>query len=106
VVELTHSSRLFIVGTGEQYTADGDADGSAALCELRVDNEARPVRSNPGEEGTSSHQADSGNGFARTLITPAPLSPGEHTVSLSCSELSPDVRIATPTLAVLTISTG
>lgn len=105
-VALSQPSRLFVVATGNQYTAIGDSDGSQALCQLRIDDGDRGLSVSPGESGAGTHRGESTNGFARTLVTPDPLAAGAHEVSLTCSELSGDVRIGTPTLAVLAISAG
>lgn len=105
-VDLLKPSRLLVVATGGQYTPIGDADGSTARCQIRIDNGDRGISVSPGESGTTSHRGESVNGFARTLITPESLAAGSHQVTLACSELSPDVRIDTPTLAVLAISAG
>lgn len=105
-VELNRPSRLFVVATGDQYTAVTDTDGSRAACQVRIDGVDRGLSALLGEDGESSHVAASSNGFARTVITPDPLAAGIHEVSLSCAETSPNVRIGSPTLAVLAITAG
>lgn len=102
-VELARPSRLLVVATGAQYAAAGDAAGSRAGCEIRVDGERTGGFSTPGEEEGNTN-AGATNGFARTLVTPQPLPAGDHRVALACWELDPDVRIETPTIAVLAIT--
>jgi hypothetical protein len=95
-----------VVATGEQFTGQGDSNGSDGVCQLQVDGVARGVSFSPGESDASEHTLLSSNGFARTLITPEPLPAGTHRVAMVCSEASPDYWIGSPTLAVLAISTG
>lgn len=105
-INLVVPSRLLVVATGDQYTADGDPDGSDANCQVRIDGVDRGLSASPGDSGSSTHRGESTNGFARTVITPEPIATGSHDVSLACAEVLPDVRIGTPTLAVLAISAG
>jgi hypothetical protein len=102
-LELEHPARILVVATGGQYTGGGGAGGSAAGCDIRVDNEPRGGFSTPGEEVARTN-AGATNGFARTLVTPQPLPAGTHEIALACWELDPDVRIETPTIAALAIA--
>jgi hypothetical protein len=95
-----------VVATGGQYTGNGDSP-AAAGCDIRIDGSPRPAFATPGENGAPSvHDSGATNGFARTLVTPQPLPAGEHEVALACWELDGDVRIETPTIAVIAISAG
>jgi hypothetical protein len=105
-VDLPRASDLLIVATGDQFTSDGDANGSQGACQLQVDGVVRGRSFAPGEVDASSHRLFATNGFARTLITPEPLPAGTHQIALVCSESSPDYWIGSPTLAVLAISAG
>ena len=67
---------------------------------------APPTSRRPGEVSGTGTDDGATNGFARTLVTPDPLPAGEHEVALACWELEPDVRIETPTIAVIAISAG
>ena len=104
-VNLRRQARLLVVATGGRYAAASDPDGSAAGCDIRIDGSAAASFATPGGIQPDS---DSGatDGFARTLVTPDPLPAGEHEVALACWELEPDVRIETPTIAVIAISAG
>jgi hypothetical protein len=104
-VNLARQARLLVVATGGQYTADPDGPppGSRSACQIRIDDEPRPASVTPGDlDGDTDDGAT--NGFARTLVTPEPLPAGEHEVALACWELDGDVRIETPTVAVIAIS--
>jgi hypothetical protein len=105
-IDLRQPSNLLVVATGEQFTGQGDPDGSDGSCQLQIDSADRGVAFSPGESDGSGHKAFTSNGFARTLITPEPLPAGPHQVAMVCSEASPDFWIGIPTLAVLAISAG
>lgn len=106
VIDLPRPSNLLILATGDQFTSDGDPNGSQGTCKLRVDQIDRGATFSPGESDSSNHKLLTTNGFARTLVTPEAVSTGSHEVSLACSEALPDYWIGSPTLAVLAISTG
>ena len=102
-IELANRSTALAIATGAIYGTASPPN--RAGCDVRVDGVARPISATPGDlaSTTSSGATD---GFARTLVTPDALPAGTHKVSLACSELSGDVRIATPTIAAFAISTG
>jgi hypothetical protein len=105
-VEVARPSQVLVVATGEQFTNDGDTNGSGGNCQLRIDGADLGSSFSPGESDSSTHEGVSTNGFARTLVTPDPLTSGSHEIELACSEVLPDYWIGSPTLAVLAISTG
>jgi hypothetical protein len=103
-IRLDRPARLMVIATGGMYS-EGSSSPVRGACEVRLDGVARPTAVRPGET-VDATSADSSDGFARTVVTGAPVPPGEHRISLSCGELDPDVRIATPTIAVLAVSAG
>lgn len=103
-IELQRPARLLVIATGGQFTGGGTG-GSRAGCDIRIDGAPRPAFATPGELDSDTN-AGATNGFARTLVTPDPLPAGSHEISLACRELDPDVRISTPTVAAIAISTG
>lgn len=100
-LDLRESARVMVIATGGVYSV-GDA---SAACEVRADGNPQSVSSVPGSKSGQTDPVTT-DGFARTLVTPDPLPAGRHKFALACSELSPDVRISTPTIAALAISTG
>ena len=90
-------------GRGSRQRSEGGP--AKAECQLRVDDEATALGSNPGEEATDNTSGGATNGFARTLVTPNPIPGGSHRVALACSEVSADVRIENPTIAAIAIAT-
>ena len=102
-VDLARSARMLIVATGAINSVSSSR--ASARCDVRIDDGFRSAVATPGDEsgGTDAFGTD---GFARTLVTPEPVGAGIHQISLTCSELIPDVRIATPTIAAIAISTG
>jgi hypothetical protein len=101
-INLQRASRVLVIATGGQRSEGGPAK---AECQLRVDDEATALGSNPGEEATDNTSGGATNGFARTLVTPNPIPAGSHRVALACSEVSADVRIENPTIAAIAIAT-
>ena len=99
---LTRPARIYATATGGTYSAGGSPPVRGE-CEIRINGGLRPTALPIGEisDGTAAEATD---GFARTLVTENPLPAGSHKVALACSELDPDVRIATPTIAALAIS--
>jgi hypothetical protein len=103
-LDLSRPARLLVIVTGGQFTAGG-IGGSRAGCDIRIDGVPPSAFAIPGELDADTN-AGATNGFARTLVTPGPLPAGSHEVALACRELDPDVRISTPTIAAIAISTG
>jgi hypothetical protein len=101
-IKLSRPSRLLVVATGGQRSEGGPAD---ATCEVRIDGSPTAIDANPGEETSDNTSANATNGFARTLVTPAPLASGSHDVAVACSEGLGDVRIQHPTIAAIAIAT-
>jgi hypothetical protein len=99
-VNLNKRSRVLAVATGGEVS---DASGASAECEVRIDDAATPLSVQPGELADNTSTAAT-NGFARTAVTPDPLTPGTHKVALACNEFSPDVLIAHPTIAAIAIA--
>jgi len=60
----------------------------------------------PGEQAADNTSSTATNGFARTLLSPKPLSAGKHTVALSCKRLIGNVRIDSPTIAAVAVGAG
>jgi hypothetical protein len=99
---LNGPARLLVIATGNEETLSGA--GAAATCDIRIDGAPSPLPINPGESGTDNTSGTATDGFARTFVTPDPLSRGPHTVALACKELASDVRIDAPTIAAIAIN--
>jgi hypothetical protein len=102
-VNLPRPAQLLAIATGGQESNGGPAKAS---CQVRVDGAATALSATPGEESSDNTSVSATNGFARTRVTPGAVGAGPHTVDLACSELSGDVRIENPTLAVLAVRGG
>jgi len=95
-------SRLLITATAGFYA---EADDAKAVCEIRVDGVDQALSENPGV-GTDNTSGQATDGFARTLVTNS-VTAGTHDVALACEQLgADDARIASPTIAVIAVSTG
>jgi hypothetical protein len=102
-IKLRRPGRVMAVATGANYSEGAPAN---ANCEVRVDGRDANLDQNPGEETTDNTAAGATDGFARTLVT-SRLEEGSHRLVLACNQVGgDDVRIGSPTLAVLAISTG
>jgi len=99
-ISLNRSSNLLVIATGNQESIVGRGQAS---CRITVDGLAEPLAVNPGEAATDNTDVTATNGFARTFMPSDPLSPGPHTVALSCKRLLGQVRIDSPTIAVVAI---
>jgi hypothetical protein len=98
---LKQRSRVLAIATGGQRSEGGQA---SAECQVRIDGVATPLAVNPGEATTDNTSGGATNGFARTVVTPEPVSSGRHEVQLTCSEVAADVRIENPTIAAIAIA--
>jgi hypothetical protein len=102
-IKLRRPGRVMAIATGANYSESAPAN---AACEVRVDGRDANLDQNPGEETTDNTSAESTDGFARTLVT-SRLEEGSHRLALACNQVGgDDVRIGSPTLAVLGISAG
>jgi hypothetical protein len=102
-VKLHRPGRVMAIATGANYSDGAPAN---ANCEIRVDGSDANLDQNPGEEMTDNTSAESTDGFARTLVT-GRLEKGSHRLALACNQVGgDDVRIGSPTLAVLGITSG
>lgn len=101
-LQLSRTARLFVVATGNQESVGAVA--AAAACDVRIDDVPAANTFAPGESTSANTDSTATNGFARTLVTPDPLPPGKHKVSLACAELAGDVKIDVPTIAAIAIN--
>jgi hypothetical protein len=102
-INLHHAGRVMAIATGANYS---EGDPANANCEVRVDGRDANLDQNPGEEELDNTSAGSTDGFARTLVS-GRLSKGRHDLALACNQVgNDDVRIGSPTLAVLGITSG
>jgi hypothetical protein len=102
-IKLGRPGRVMAIATGANYSEGAPAN---ANCEVRVDGRDANLNQNPGEETTDNTSAESTDGFARTLVT-GKLSKGSHRIALACNQVGgDDVRIGSPTLAALGITSG
>jgi len=99
-VSLAEEGRILALVSGGQYSEGGPASVS---CEILVDSTRTGGRTGlPGEIAMDNTSLSATNGFARTAVSQQ-LPPGTHQVSLACSELGGDARLAAPTIAALAI---
>jgi hypothetical protein len=102
-IKLRRASRVLAIATGANYSQEAPA---IANCEVRVDGTDANLSQGSGEETTDNTSSLAADGFARTLVT-GKLSKGSHRLALACNQVGDDdVRIGSPTLAVLGISAG
>jgi hypothetical protein len=102
-VKLRRPGRVLAIATGANYSQGAPAN---ANCEVRIDGRDANLDQNPGEETTDNTAEASTDGFARTLVT-GNLNKGSHRIALACNQVGgDDVRIGSPTLAVLGITSG
>lgn len=102
-IKLRRPSRVMAIATGANYS---DGAPAAANCEVRVNGKDVNLSQGPGEETTDNTSSLATDGFARTLVT-GRLQKGSHRLALACNQVGDDdVRIGSPTLAVLAISAG
>lgn len=98
-VPLAKPGRILAFVSGGQFSEGGAA---SARCEVRFDGaRAGGTTDFPGEV-TDNTDGSATNGFARTAVS-LQLPAGPHQVSLACSELGADARLAAPTIAALAI---
>jgi hypothetical protein len=102
-VTLTARSRVLVIATGNQESLGGPGQAS---CRVSIDNRSQPIAVDPGEVASDNTALTATNGFARTFVSPTPLSAGEHTVALSCKRLIGNVRIDSPTIAAVAVGAG
>ena len=100
---LDGASRLLVVVTGNQESLGGPGQAS---CRVRIDNRLQPFAVDPGEVTSDNTALTATNGFARTFVSPTPVSAGNHTVALSCKRLIGNVRIDSPTIAAVAVGAG
>jgi hypothetical protein len=100
-LHLAKAARVLAMTTGDEESVGGPA---SATCQLRIDDEPAPIPTAPGESSVDNSSALATNGFARTLVSRDPLTPGKHKVSLACAELSGNVKIDVPTIAAIAIN--
>ena len=99
-VRLASKGRLFVVATGEYFSADPDAN---LTCRIATDDEETAAGVSPGQspDNTALEQTD---GLAVTLVTKR-LPKGQHSVALRCNEpTAGDGALASASIAVLGIS--
>jgi hypothetical protein len=99
-MRLRTKSRVLAVATGNQESIGGPAK---AICDVRVDKRPQGLAAQPGEQAADNTSSLATNGFARTVVTPDPISRGPHTIALACKELVGNVRIDVPTIAAIAI---
>jgi hypothetical protein len=100
-LNLARRSRILAIATAGQQSVGGPA---SATCEVRIDDAPASSSALPGEASTDNTSGTATDGFARTIVTPTPLTAGAHSVSLACSELAGNVRIERPTIAAIAIT--
>jgi len=99
-VSLADEGRILALVTGGQFSEGGPA---SARCEILFDGSRAGGRTDfPGEIQTDNTSLTATNGFARTAVSQQ-LPAGTHRVSLACSELGGDARLAAPTIAALAV---
>jgi hypothetical protein len=102
-IKLPRPGRVMAIATGANYS---EGPAANANCEVRIDGRDANLTQNPGEQTTNNTSSLATDGFARTLVT-GKLSKGSHRLALACNQVgTDDVRIGSPTLAVLAISAG
>jgi hypothetical protein len=101
-LRLHAKSRVLAVATGNQESIDGPAK---AVCDVRVDKRPQGLAAQPGEQAVDNTSSLATNGFARTVVTPDPLTRGPHRIALACKELVGNVRIDVPTIAAIAVGT-
>jgi hypothetical protein len=99
-------SRLLVIATGNEETLSSVPPPAAANCEVRIDGSPVGNPVTPGEHGSANTDTAATNGFARTFVSRGTLSSGQHKVALACARLGGDVKIDSPTIAVIAISEG
>jgi hypothetical protein len=96
-------ARALVIATGGEVSVGGPA---GAACLLKSDG--KPIAdydATPGEGSTDNTTATATNGFSIARVSPR-LRRGRHTFALSCDQLTGDVRIAEPRIAVVMIGSG
>jgi hypothetical protein len=101
-VELTLKKRsmVLIIVTGNQESVGGPAQ---AGCRITVDGVREGLGVLPGESLNDNTSPGATNGFARTFVPRSTVPIGVHHFALVCQEFSGNVRIDTPTIAVLAV---
>jgi hypothetical protein len=102
-LDLGRRSRVLVIATGNEESLGRPA---AASCRLMIDGVGEALAVAPGEQAADNTSSTATNGFARTLLSPKPLSAGKHTVALSCKRLIGNVRIDSPTIAAVAVGAG
>jgi hypothetical protein len=100
-VAVHNRSRLLVIATGNEESVGAP---SAASCEFRIDGKTVSSSFTPGEKATSNTDTTATNGFARTFVSRSAIDGGQHKVALACAQLSGDVKIDVPTIAVIAIN--
>jgi hypothetical protein len=100
-LRLNRAARVLAIATGGQRSV---GTASSARCEVRIDGGPQNLAAFPGEVGSSDTGVGATNGFARTVVTQEPISPGQHKVALACRQETGDVRIENPTIAAIAIA--
>ena len=100
---LASRSRALVIATGNQESLGGPGQAS---CRISIDGHAQPLAVDPGEVASDNTALTATNGFARTYLSPTPLSPGLHRVALTCKRLAGNVRIDSPTIAAVAVGAG
>ena len=99
-VSLAKPGRVLAIVSGGQFSEG--APGSVR-CDIHVDGARVSGRPDvPGEAATDNTSLTATNGFARAAVSEH-LPAGTHHVSLACSELGGDARLAAPTIAALAV---
>ena len=102
-VDLNRASRVVVIATGNEESLGHPAEAS---CRLMIDGEGEALAVAPGEVAVDNTSSTATNGFARTFVSPTPLSAGKHLVALSCKRLLGNVRIDSPTIAAVAVGAG
>lgn len=100
---LTRSSRALVIASGNEESLGGAGQAS---CRIGIDGRAQPFAVDPGEAATDNTGPTATNGFARTFLSPQPLSAGQHSIALTCKRLAGQVRIDSPTIAAVAVGAG
>jgi hypothetical protein len=99
-ISLNRSANLLVIATGNQESIGGRGQAS---CRITIDGISEALAVAPGESVSDNTSSTATNGFARTFMPRDPLSSGPHTIALSCKRLLGQVRIDSPTIAVVAI---